>query len=100
MPGRYWDVLKTGMRKMITDYGTQYILGPRAFPVNVSGKSGTAQNPKGLGYDHVWFTGFAPTENPELVWTVFIEHGDKSTGVAVPAAADFLKAYFGVEDED
>ena len=100
VPGRYWDVLKIGMRKMITDYGTQYVLGPRVFPINVSGKTGTAQNSKGLGYDHVSFTGYAPTENPELVWTVFIEHGDKSTGVAVPVAADFLKAYFGVEDED
>ncbi|CAN5839347.1 penicillin-binding transpeptidase domain-containing protein [soil metagenome] len=100
VPGRYWSTLQTGMRKMITDYGTQYVLGPRAFPIDVAGKSGTAQNSRGLGYDHVWFTGFAPLEDPEIVWTIFIENGDKSTATAVPAGRDFLKQYFGVEDEN
>ncbi len=98
--GRYWDTLQTGMRKMITDYGTQYVLGPRAFPIDVAGKSGTAQNARGLGYDHVWFTGYAPLEDPDIVWTVFIENGDKSTATAVPAGRDFLAQYFGVEDEN
>ena len=98
--GQYWSTLQTGMRKMITDYGTQYVLGPRAFPVNVAGKSGTAQNSKGLGYDHVWFTGYAPIENPEIVWTIFIENGDKSTATAVPAGRDFLAQYFGVGHEN
>ena len=100
VPGRYWSVLQTGMRKMITDYGTQYKLGPRVFPINVAGKTGTAQNARGDGYDHVWFTGYAPIEDPELVWTLFVEHGDKSTGVAVPAVRDFLQAYFNLDAED
>lgn len=98
--GQHWSTLKTGMRKMITDYGTQYVLGPRAFPIDVAGKSGTAQNSRGLGYDHVWFTGFAPLENPEIVWTIFIENGDKSTATAVPAGRDFLAQYFGVDNEN
>lgn len=100
--GRYWDVLKTGMRHMITDYGSARFLGPDAFPIDIAGKTGTAQNPKSLktiGYDHVWFTGFAPLNDPEIALVVFIEHGDRSTQVAVPVARDFLKAYFGVEDE-
>ena len=99
VPGQHWSTLKDGMRKMITDHGTQYTLGPRVFPINISGKTGTAQNPKGTGYDHVWFTGFAPTEDPEIVWTAFIEHGDKSTGVAVPTVRDFLNQYFEVDDD-
>ena len=100
VPGRFWNVLQTGMRRMITDYGTQYRLGPRVFPINVAGKTGTAQNAKGDGYDHVWFTGYAPIEDPEIVWVAFIESGDKSTGVAVPTVTDFLKQYFEVDDEN
>jgi penicillin-binding protein 2 len=97
IPGVYWDTLKTGMRHMITDYGSARFLGPDAFPINVAGKTGTAQNAKSAkteGYDHVWFTGFAPIEDPQIAVVVFIEHGDKSTAVAVPTARDFLKAYF------
>ena len=103
LSGRYWDILKSGMRHMITDYGSNRFLGPASgFPIEIAGKTGTAQNPKSLktiGYDHVWFTGFAPLNDPEIALVVFIEHGDKSTAVAVPVARDFLKAYFGVEDE-
>jgi penicillin-binding protein 2 len=100
--GVYWEALKTGMRHMITDYGSARFLGPNAFPINVAGKTGTAQNAKSYsqdGYDHVWFTGFAPMEDPEIAVVVFIEHGDKSTAVAVPTARDFLKGYFEMADE-
>jgi penicillin-binding protein 2 len=98
MPGRFWQVLKDGMRHMVTDYGSSAVIGPRAnFPINVSGKTGTAQNPKGRGYDHVWFTAYGPSHDPEIVVTVFIEHGNSSTGVAVPVMRDFMAAYWGVE---
>jgi penicillin-binding protein 2 len=100
--GRYWEVLKSGMRHMITDYGSARFLGSNVFPIEVAGKTGTAQNPKSLatlGYDHVWFTGFAPLSDPDIALVVFVEHGDRSTQVAVPVARDFLKAYFGIEDD-
>ncbi len=99
--GRYWSILKKGMRHMITDHGTSRLLGPAAnFPVKIAGKTGTAQNSKGLGYEHVWFAGFAPLDNPEIVLVIFVEHGDRSTAVAVPMARDFFVKYFGVEDEN
>ena len=83
---------------MITDYGTNYVLGPAVdFPINISGKTGTAENSRGIGYDHVGFTAFAPSNNPEIVIYVFVEHGDKSTEVAVPAARDFFVDYFELE---
>ncbi len=98
LQGQYWSILKEGMRHMITDYGTNHILGPASgFPIHISGKTGTAENAKGTGYDHVGFTAFAPSENPEIVIYIFVENGDKSTQVAVPAARDFLKAYFRLE---
>ena len=98
IPGQYWDVLQEGMRKMITDYGTNYTLGPASgFPVDIAGKSGTAQNNLGTGYDHTWFTSYAPMNDPDIVVTVFVEFGDKSTGVAVPTARDFYADYFELE---
>lgn len=97
VPGRFWDTLKLGMRKMITDYGSNRILGPASdFPVAVAGKTGTAQNAKGDGYDHVWFTGFAPYDDPSLVWVLFVETGDRSTATGVPTVRDFLSEYYGV----
>jgi len=99
--GQHWDTLKLGMRKMITDYGTNYTLGPAArFGVEIAGKTGTAQNPKGEGYDHVWFSGYAPLDNPEIVVVAFIEHGDKSTQVAVPTARDFFVDYFELDKDE
>jgi penicillin-binding protein 2 len=97
IPGRFWQVLKDGMRHMVTDYGSSAVIGPRAnFPVSVAGKTGTAQNARGRGYDHVWFTAYGPSHDPEIVVTVFIEHGASSTGVAVPVMRDFMAAYWGV----
>ncbi len=99
IPGSHWSTLKIGMRKMITDHGSSILLGPAAkFPIEIAGKTGTAQNPRGDGYDHAWFAGFAPLVNPEIVFVVFIEYGDNSSKVAVPMARDFFKAYFGVEE--
>ncbi len=92
---RYWGVLRDGMRHMVTDHGSNRYLGSGSgLPVSVAGKSGTAQNARGDGYDHVWFTGFAPVEDPEIVVVVFIQNGNKSTEVAVPTARDFLLGYF------
>ncbi len=97
--GQHWSTLQEGMRQMITDYGTNYVLGPAAdFPINLSGKTGTAENARGIGYDHVGFTAFAPTDNPEIVIYVFVEHGDKSTQVAVPTARDFFVEYFELDE--
>lgn len=97
VPGRFWNVLKQGMRAMVTDFGSSAIIGPRAnFPVRVAGKTGTAQNARGRGYEHVWFTAYGPIEDPEIVVTVFIEHGNSSTAVAVPVMRDFMAAYWGI----
>ncbi len=100
VPGRYWEVLRQGMRKMVTDHGSNYIIGPGAnFPVAVAGKTGTAQNGRGLGYEHVWFMAYAPLEAPELAVVVFLENGGSSSAVAVPVVRDFLAEYWGIEIE-
>lgn len=96
--GRYWGVLREGMREMITDYGSSYVLGPAVdYPIEVAGKTGTAQNSSGLHFEHVWFMGYAPVDDPELAIVVFLEKGGSSSAVAVPAARDFLTEYLGLE---
>ena len=71
--------------------------------VKVCGKTGTAQVAstnltKGAKLhsdlaNNVWFVGFAPMENPEIVVVALFEHGVESYN-AVPIVRDVLKAYF------
>ena len=97
IPGRYWDTLREGMRMMFTDFPMQALLGPGVFPVDVAGKTGTAQTPRGEDYTHAWFMGYGPVDDPELAVVVFIEHGGSSSRVSVPVARDFMAAFWGVE---
>lgn len=98
IPGNKWEVLREGMREMITDHGSNWYLGPAAdFPITVAGKTGTAQNGHGVGFEHVWFMGYAPVEEPEIAVVVFLEYGGSSSAVAVPVARDFLLGYLGSE---
>ena len=97
LDGRYWSVLKEGMRMMLTDYPSRSILGPGAFPVSVAGKTGTAETPRGTDYTHSWFMGFSPYENPEVAFVVFIEYGGSSSRVAIPVARDFMAGYWSLK---
>ena len=100
IPGQFWSTLQEGMRNMVTDYGTNYTLGPASgFPIKIAGKSGTAQNSRGDGYDHTWFMAYGPIDDPELAVVTFIEYANKSTIVAVPTVRDFMAKYWGVELE-
>lgn len=95
--GKSWRHVRDGMRLMMTDYGGRHLLGPNTFPVSIAGKTGTAQNGKGVGFEHAWFTGFGPVEKPEVVVTVFVENGGSSSAVAIPVARDFLAGYWNVK---
>lgn len=63
----------------------------------IAGKTGTAQvksiaqgksyNKAALSsrhWDHAWFTGFAPVENPEIALAVIVENGGGGSKVAAP----------------
>ncbi|MDR3154198.1 MAG: penicillin-binding protein 2 [Deltaproteobacteria bacterium] len=75
--------------------------------VKVSGKTGTAQVvslKRYQGYtrggrpyryqDHAWYTAYAPSENPEVVVTVLLEHSGGGGSNAGPVAGKVLAAYF------
>ncbi|HEY2327698.1 MAG TPA: penicillin-binding transpeptidase domain-containing protein [Gaiellaceae bacterium] len=65
------------------------------FPVAVSGKTGTAQDPHGS--DDSWYASYAPSGNPRYVVVVLIEHGGFGATAAAPAAKEIWSKIFGVE---
>jgi penicillin-binding protein 2 len=66
-----------------------------SFPVQVSGKTGTAEAPPGS--DHSWYASWAPSANPRYVVVVLIEHGGFGAQAAAPAAKEIYSALFGVK---
>lgn len=72
--------------------GTSYaVFG--GFPVEVAGKTGTAQR---VGHeDQSWYIVLAPYPNPRIVTAVTIEEGGFGAESAAPAALQILEAYFG-----
>jgi penicillin-binding protein 2 len=75
--------------------------------VRVAGKTGTVQvvgldKFRGLREqdipvrfrDHAWFAAFAPADAPEIVVSVFVEHGLHGSSAAAPIAQRILATYF------
>ena len=64
--------------------------------IQVAGKTGTADNPKGGNY--AWFIAFAPVKNPKVAIAVVVEKSQQSqTGgeVAAPIAARVMRKLLG-----
>ncbi|CAN5588589.1 penicillin-binding transpeptidase domain-containing protein [soil metagenome] len=68
--------------------------------VDVGGKTGTAENGSGQPYT-LWFTGFAPAENPQVSVAVVVEdgggQGQSGSGntIAAPIAKKVMEAVLG-----
>jgi penicillin-binding protein A len=66
--------------------------------VTVAGKTGTAQHGDNSSPPHVWFTGFAPADDPQVAVAVLVEEGgalgSDATGgrVAAPIAKAVIEA--------
>lgn len=67
--------------------------------VQCGGKTGTAQTGwyvNGENYQHGWFTGFFPAENPKYALCIFAENGKSGSDVAAPLfsklASEIIKA--------
>ncbi len=72
--------------------GTSYgIFG--GFPIEVAGKTGTAQRPPHA--DQSWYAVLAPYPDPRIVTIVTMEEGGFGAESAAPAALQILEAYFG-----
>ena len=85
LPSETVDILKSAM-KSVVDEGTASTAFLN-YKYSVGGKTGTAQ--VSSGSDTVLFVGFAPYDDPEIVVSVVIEHGDQSTRASLVAKAVF-----------
>ncbi len=54
-----------------------------------AGKTGTAENPHGP--PHSWFIGYAPTDEPEVAFSVIVEGRGHGSDAAVPLARELLE---------
>lgn len=91
----YLETVKKGMRGNVLEGSGRYYAGIPG--IEVSGKTGTAQNP--FGFSHGWYTSFAPSQNPEIVVTVFLENAGWASISAVPIASLILEKHLKGEVE-
>lgn len=81
-----WAILRQGLLNAV-EGGTGTLA--RIEGVDVYGKTGTAQNPRGL--EHGWFVAFAETEKSKVAVCVFLEHIGHGY-LAAPVAKNVIKA--------
>ncbi len=85
------DAVRRGMRQTVTAGSARSL---NALPVQVAGKTGTAQwNSK--KDNHAWFTSFAPYDKPQITVTVLMEEGIEGSVNASPVARQIYQWYFG-----
>ena len=78
----------------VTKYGTA-ASNFAGFPIDIAGKTGTAENPHGR--DHGWFVAYGPYDYPTVVVAVIVEQGGYGATSAVPIGRKILEAAFGVQ---
>ena len=62
------------------------------FPIDIAGKTGTAENSQGR--DHGWFVAYGPYVNPNIVVAVIVEQGGFGSLSAVPIGRKIMEAAF------
>ena len=93
----YFDIIREGMFKVVNGKGTATHI--RLPNIQISGKTGTSQNPH--GEDHALFIGFAPFDNPKIAVAVIVENVGFGGTHAAPIAQKVIKTYMeGLEDEN
>lgn len=93
----YFDIIREGMFKVVNGRGTATHI--RLPNIEISGKTGTSQNPH--GEDHALFIAFAPSDNPKIAVAVIVENVGFGGTHAAPIAQRVIKTYLeGLEDEN
>lgn len=84
------EILNESLKLVVQgEHGTAR--GRRKADYNISGKTGTAQNPH--GEDHSWFVAYAPSEEPRIVVVALVEHGGHGSDVAAPLVGKIIDYY-------
>jgi peptidoglycan glycosyltransferase len=69
------DIAATMTQLMVADVANGAASNARISGVDVAGKTGTAQNGEGNQPYTLWFTGFAPANDPQVAVAVVLENG-------------------------
>ncbi len=95
-----WDLMHEAMRRVVHgDSGTAGRIKNGLQGYDIAGKTGTAQVIKirqnerydesridQRHWDHAWFNGFAPVDNPQIAVAILVENGRSGSGTAAPIA--------------
>jgi len=79
----------------VVEYGTGR--AAQSQEIAIAGKTGTAQNPPKP--DHAWFVGYAPAEDPEVVFAVLVENAGHGGVVAAPIVGQLVRAWWSNRQE-
>lgn len=80
---KHFEPIVEGMWRGVNVGGTSTMA--RLEGLDVCGKTGTAQNPRGK--DHSTFLSFAPKDNPRIAISVYVENGGFGASTALPIAS-------------
>jgi len=102
------NIIKNGLFKVVNSgRGTARLI---FFPkIAISGKTGTSQVASSKEEDedvvkeyhlrpHAWFAAYAPSDNPEIAVSVFVEHGEHGSRAAAPLAKEVIKQYLSEKE--
>ena len=92
---QYLEAVLEGMKSVTTETGGTAYSVFKNFPIEVGGKTGSAE---AGGKINAWFAGFAPFDNPEIAVVVFVENGLHGYNTA-EVVRDILESYFGTNEE-
>ena len=95
---RYRKAILEGLNRAAHQPGGTSYKTFGAFPVQIAGKTGTAERP---GHeDQAWYAAVAPYDNPRVVVVVTIEEGGFGADTAAPTTRSILAQYFNVKPEE
>ncbi len=89
--------IREGLRQAANESGGTSAQLFGGYPIEIAGKTGTAETPQG---DQSWYAAFAPFDAPEIVAVATIERGGFGSEAAAPAVREILNRYFGVKAKD
>ena len=94
-----WDFLHRGLRMVVTRGTAAGVFS--GFPVEVSGKTGTAQvfgkNPNGSAKDDTsWFASYGPTNDPQYAVVMMVSQGGFGASTSGLGVRNIYETLFGV----
>jgi penicillin-binding protein 2 len=99
VPDSVIEVVRRAMLGVTTEPGgTAHIAAIPNSPIQIAGKTGTAQNPHGK--DHAWFVCFAPYDHPKIAMCVMVENQGFGGVYSAPIARKLVNLYLTGTRED